>query len=512
MSVKKKKLLKSNLLTPYLLLSFLMLSGIVVVRKVVASPVGGTTTPIKHVVVIFQENISFDHYFGTYPKTITNANGTVIFQPKTDTPTVNGLGGGLLTNNQNSAQPFLLTSTVTCDQGHNYTPEQKAYDQGAADEFVENTEGSGCSVPYEAMGYYDGSVVTAMWNYAQNFAMSDNFYDTTYGPSTPGALNLICGQTGNVTVETGTETSVVNAAGQAQSAGGSGTAIGDGDPYGDIASSHTANYFVTSGKNVGDLLNTAGITWGWFQGGFDNISATHTCTGASAETDYIPHHEPFQYFTTTANPNHLPPTNVSMIGHSDQANHQYDINRFWTALDAGELPAVSYLKAPGYQDAHAGYSGPACEQAFLVDTINRIEKSPDWATTAIIITYDDSDGWYDHQAPPVVNFSHVPGADPFTYESNTPPTLGGIQGRMGYGPRLPLMVISPYSKKNYIDHTVTDQSSVLRFIEDNWSLGRIGGGSFDSIAGSIEGMFDFTDAPNDQRLLLNPDTGNASDL
>jgi len=195
-----------------------------------------------------------------------------------------------------------------------------------------------------------------------------------------------------------------------------------------------------------------------------------------------------------------------MIGQTDQANHQYDLTDFWNALAAGNLPAVSYLKAAGYQDGHAGYSGPTCEQEFLVNTINRLEQSPFWKDMAIIINYDDSDGWYDHQAPPVVNFSHT-SADPFTYESNTPPTLAGIQGRMGYGPRLPLLVISPYARANYVDHHTTDQSSILHFIEDNWNLGRIGGGSFDAIAGSLEGMFDFDDGPVNGRLILDPDTG-----
>jgi phospholipase C len=494
-AMKKKKSLLSNPVAPFLFLSLFVLLAMGVERAAGSNPADETTTPIKHVVVIFQENVSFDHYFGTYPAVIKDASGHVIFRPKDDTPRVNGLTHNLLTNNQNSAQPFLLTENGTCDQDHNYTPEQQAYDQGAADEFVEFTEGSGCAVPYEVMGYYDGSLVTAMWNYAQNFAMSDNYYNTCYGPSTPGALNLICGNTAFAS-GVGLGSSNVN-----------GTQINDGDPTGDIASSTTKNLAVTSGLNVGDLLNKKGLTWGWFEGGFADPTAAHVCVAGVTETDYIPHHEPFQYFASTANPKHLPPTSVAMIGHTDQANHQYDLTDFWSALAAHNLPAVSYLKAPAYQDGHAGYSGPTCEQEFLAETINQLQKSPEWSNMAIIVTYDDSDGWYDHQAPPVVNYSHIPGVDPFTYESNTPPSLDGIQGRMGYGPRLPLLVISPFSKDNYVDHKTTDQTSVLRFIEDNWDLGRLGNGSFDAIAGSIDGMFDFDDAPRHDRLFLNPDTG-----
>ena len=188
MSAKKKMPIFSRWM-PLMLLPIFIL---VIVVTVGAGPkiTGGTTTPIQHVVIIFQENNSFDHYFATYPKTITDSNGNVIFQPKPNSPTINGLNADLLTNNQNSAQPFLLTSVSTCDQDNAYTAEQEAYDKGAADEFVEFTEGTGCAVPYENMGYYDGSTVTALWNYAQNYAMSDNFYGTTFGPTLLGHLNL----------------------------------------------------------------------------------------------------------------------------------------------------------------------------------------------------------------------------------------------------------------------------------------------------------------------------------
>jgi phospholipase C len=453
----------------------------------------GNATPIKHLVVIFQENVSFDHYFGTYPKTIRDSNGNVVFRPKKDTPSVNGLSKDLLVHNPNSAQPFLLTDQITCSQDHNYTAEQKAYDGGKADEFVEYTEGKGCDVPYEVMGYYDGGMVTAFWNYAQNFAMSDNSYDTVYGPSTPGCLNLISGQTGGAKASA-PSLKVVE-----------GTIIGDLDPYFDIASSQKDALLKMTGRNVGDLMNAKNVSWGWFQGGFRDPSQSHTCDSAELKEDYTPHHEPFQYYASTSNPKHLPPTGPSMIGKSDQANHQYDLEDFWNALDSGNLPAVSFLKAPAYQDGHAGHSGPICEQEFLVETINRLEKSPDWADMAIVISYDDSDGWYDHQAPPSINDSHIPSVD--LPQSGKAQVLGGIQGRMGYGPRLPLMVISSFAKVNYVDHTVTDQTSVLRFIEDNWNLGRIGDGSFDAMAGSLEGMFDFSGGASAQPLFLDAQTG-----
>jgi phospholipase C len=478
-----------------------------------------TTTPIKHVVVIFQENVSFDHYFATYPAATNNAAGEPVFIPAPNTPSVNGLSGPLLTNNPNSTQPFRLSRSqaVTCDQDHNYADEQKSLDAGLMDKFVEAVGVSSPSCDIAGfgktivMGYYDGNTVTAFWNYAQNYAMSDNSFNTVFGPSTPGALNLIAGQTHGATVTAGSPSGNVSA----------GSVIGDPRPdpsLDDCTLAPPRTYITMSGKNVGDLLNASNVTWGFFQGGFKPSSVksdgTAVCatthnniSGASAGTDYIPHHEAFQYYKQTSNPHHLPPSSVAMIGQTDQANHQYDLSDFFNALSAGNMPAVSYLKAAAYQDGHAGYSSPIDEQTFLVNTINTIMKSPFWSSTAIVVAYDDSDGWYDHVMPPIVSQSSTPDDN-----LNAPGSCGSgagsvYQGRCGYGPRLPLMVISPYAKVNYVDHTLTDQSSILRFIEDNWSLGRIGDNSFDAIAGPITGMLNLGGSGNTKAVVLDPSTG-----
>src|SRR5439155_24401224 len=151
--------------------------------------------------------------------------------------------------------------------------------------------------------------------------------------------------------------------------------------------------------------------------------------------------------------------------------HQYDLTDFWAAAENGNLPDVSYLKAADYQDGHAGYSDPLDEQAWLVTTINRLERLPSWRSTAVVIAYDDSDGWYDHQVGPVVNQSNDPAHDALTGTNcgtNPARIAGGYEDRCGYGPRLPLLVVSPYAKQNFVDHSVTDQSSILKFVEDNW--------------------------------------------
>jgi phospholipase C len=224
--------------------------------------------------------------------------------------------------------------------------------------------------------------------------------------------------------------------------------------------------------------------------------------------DYSPHHNPFAYYKSTSNPKHLPPSSVKKIGQTDQANHQYDLTDFDAALSAGNLPAVSFLKAAAYQDGHPGNSDPLDEQQFVVSEINKLQKSKDWSSTAVIIAYDDSDGWYDHVTPPIVNGS----TDPANDQALCAPTkktkpLRGYLDRCGYGPRQPLLVISPYSKTNFVDHSVTNQASILRFIEDNWKTGRIGDGSFDASAGKLTNMFNFHQKPNTKPVLLDPKTG-----
>jgi phospholipase C len=495
------------------------------------------TTPIKHLVVIFQENVSFDHYFGTYPNA-TNPTGEPVFLALPGTPSVNGLSAGLLTNNPNlntangagALNPFRLdrSQAATADQDHNYTPEQNAFHAGLMDLFPLSVGTADATTPAGApetapagsplattgltMGYFDGNTVTAMWNYAQRFALNDNSYGTTFGPSTVGAVNLISGQTNGAINFLPSSGPANNSALVADGYGGY-TDIGDADPYGDICSTSTRQMQM-SGTNVGNLLTAANITWGFFEGGFNlsikNANGTTGCSRSTlsavtgvTESDYIQHHEPFQFYPSTANPNHTRPTSVSLIGSNlDAANHQYDILDFFAALKAGNFPAVSFLKAPGYQDGHAGYSDPLDEQAFVVQVINFLqESSNDWQDTAVVIAYDDSDGWYDHQMGPIVNQSATTSdALSGTGSCGTGTlALAGVasgtttaQGRCGHGPRLPLLVISPWAKYNFVDHTATDQSSILRFIEDNWLKSQRIPGSFDALAGSLDNMFNFS--------------------
>lgn len=542
-----------------------------------------TATPIKRLVVIFQENVSFDHYFGVYPNALNDAGETPFVALETTPRSINNLltpldvnnsfaplegvdlmsknpngpfGSGAAINGSDASNPFRLSPAQarTSSQDHRDLAEQLAGDNGKMDAFPSSTGRAGAPNGYGkniVMGYYDGNTVTALWNYAQHFALNDNSWTTTFGPSTPGALNLISGQSNgidamlNVVDESGKPLHPSN---EVKDGAGNYTVIGDTEPLLDECSKSRIDQVTMHGRNIGDLLNARDVSWGSFMGGFDltitNSNGTSGCARSSATRapgasqaatpDYIPHHAWFQYYASTRNATHARPKSMAAIGHTrdpltgeiDPANHAYDIHDFFDALDAGGFPAVSFLKAPAYQDGHPGYSNPIDEQTFIVSVVNALQKRAEWANTVVIIAYDDSDGWYDHQMPPIVNPSFT-AADALNgpgvcqrglqqgLPSPTTPLDGAFgrlaQGRCGYGTRLPLLVISRFAKVNFVDHTLTDQTSVLRFIEDNWLAGqRIQpGGSFDTIAGSLSNMFDFDKRENDgaRDLFLDPATG-----
>ena len=488
------------------------------------------------------------------------------------------------------------------------------------DRFVQSVGTGGGTTPFGApcnketvMDYYDGNTVTGLWNYAQHYAMSDNSYGTTFGPSAPGAINLVSGNTGNVDVahEANAPTIATSTSPDADlTADGKGgfSLTSDAQPYWDDCSTRDA--VALTGKNIGDELNAAGLSWGWFEGGFrpstsyqaaleatgqagqptstfvpdqfkaaefqksvphssnqglcDAVTPVGEALGGSGQwsykDDYIPHHEPFQYYASTANPHHLTIARnpaghdklaaLATIGTDTQSyvngapqfntpNHNYDMSDFdqlVTAISNHELPssalpAVSFLKAPGYQDGHAAYSDPADEQEFVAHTVNEIMNTPDWRHTAIVINYDDSDGWYDHAYSGIANPSLSP-ADNLTNTTLSGPTsgqcgpkpqasgpLGGEQGRCGLGPRLPMLVVSPFAKGNYVDHNLSNQASTINFVEYNWHLPGIAG-SFDQaeaktdqaehVPFDLAGMFDFEGGSN-ARLPLSPLTGEPVD-
>lgn len=384
-----------------------------------------TVSPIKHIVVIYQENRSFDHYFGTYPK----APG---FLALPGTPAVNGIPTGSfnLDTKGKKVAPYLFgkTELVTPDPNHDYGAMIKSYNKGKMDKFFIQSEKHKKGSGRTAMGYYDYRTLAASWQYAQHFSLADNWFQPVFGPSTPGALYLIAAQSGNPGDEI------------------------TGDPLPAYGPTGGVKRVRTDGlkyKNIGDVLSQNKIDWAWYQGGYRH--------GTDADDTYVAHHNPFQYF--------------DRYEQGAYKKHIKDYSELEKNIKAKTLPAVVYVKAGEGEDEHPGQSSPIWE-SFSVKTINLIMSSPYWKDTAIILTYDESGGYWDHVAPPQIE------------KSQRAPD--GLEGR---GPRIPALVISPYAKKNYVSHVLYDTTSILKFIEWNWKLPALN--RRDAAANNLLDMFDF---------------------
>ena len=259
-------------------------------------------------------------------------------------------------NGAGATNPFRLdrSQAATADQDHDYTPEQQAFHGGLMDLFPlsparRDRRRAGQATKGLVMGYYDGNTVTALWNYAQHFAMSDNSFGTTFGPSTPGAINLISGQTNGIADQS-------NASGDAVDDGDGGyTLIGDPDPLGDVCSSTTSEqvqYERTQYRRPAER----GLTWGLFQGGFDltDTNRQRHARAASAhiadvtgtkKADYIPHHQPFQYYARPPTRTTCGRRRCAAIGQTRPGQPPVRHARLLRRAQAGNLPAVSFLKA-----------------------------------------------------------------------------------------------------------------------------------------------------------------------
>ncbi|MCZ8517324.1 stalk domain-containing protein [Paenibacillus filicis] len=433
-----------------------------------------TSSPIKHTVVIFQENRSFDNYFGTYPY----APG---FKPLSGTPQdvrnfkyvagneVRDVAGNVYNpdDNGNPVYPWHDAGNANVqevDVNHNYADMISMINGGKMDKFYTmNSKGTTLNPTRGklSMSYFDHNDIPAYWQYAQHFALADNYFQPVAGPSTPGALYLVAAQSGNGSAAANNKDPNSQITGDPTPKNG---------PFGgDNSAGLTYNLTY---KNIGDELTDSNQSWAWYSGGWDAAKAATNATKPALDKTslstvspealkYSPHHNPFQYFQNYED------------GKYD--NNLKDYNNFTTDVANGTLPQVSFVKAGYGDDEHPGLgnqSTPSAED-FTVKTINQIMNSPYWKDTAIIITYDESGGFYDHIAPPAA----VTTAD----------------GMVGNGPRIPALVISPYAKQNYVSHVQYDHTSILKFIETNYNLPALN--NRDAVANNLTDMFDLNN-PN----------------
>jgi phospholipase C len=411
----------------------------------------GGLAGINHLVVIYQENRSFDNLYGQFPGAngISSASSTATTQvdlatgqPYTCLPqTDSHLIGTCLPN-----QPFDITQYVPADQKtrdlvHRFYQEQVQIDGGKMDRFVTVSDAKGLSI-----GYYPTDQLPVAQE-AANYTLADNFFHASFGGSFLNHQWLICACTpvyanavndgGPNDLHTVLDANGLPVAGldkQLTTASTGDYAINTIFPSQapTIATAHQLPLLANS--TIGDELSAAGVSWAWYSGGWNNAVA------GNPDPLFQYHHQPFNYYASYA------------PGTAGRA-HLQDETDFIAAAQAGTLPAVSFVKPIGADNEHPGYTDLITGEQHLMNLINDVRNGPNWSDTAIVITYDENGGFWDHVAPPT-DASH--------------------SDIWGPGSRVPAIVISPLAKRHFIDHTLYDTTSILATIERRWDLGPLG--------------------------------------
>jgi len=304
-----------------------------------------------------------------------------------------------------SISPTLLTDTNPPDLGHSHEDYVTAIDGGKMDDFARR-------IGDVSMGYYDSSItgMDTLWSFAGQFALADHFHSSATGSAPTNPLYLVSASDNNF--------------------------IFSVQPFYGPCQKQDAAAQPFTFPNVGDQLTSKNVTWTWYH---ENYNA--------CDLGYVATQNPFQYFTSTQNSEHI-----------------QDLPNFFGQLDNNTLPSVVFVNPAPIHSMHPGSGDVMGGLNWLNDTIRRIQASPGWPETAIVVVWDESGGWYDHVPPPAVD-------------------------SQGLGIRVPMLVISPMAKQGYVSHVTTDDVSILSFIQWNWQLGTLNGRN--SQSGDMRDMFNF---------------------
>jgi phospholipase C len=355
---------------------------------------------VQHLIVVIMQNNSFDHLFGTFPG-------------------ANGLNSSLPSYNQvdkagNTVAPQLLADLFPADINHTQTTYQAAYDSGKMDKYAwENGDVSMDYVDNTSVGTaLDGQQVgvNVLWNYAQQYALADNFFAAAMASEPSNMLYMIASDVGTGSDPFGYPQLDACTAAMYQQNQGDGATITPPLTF----------------QNVGDQLSAAKISWTWFHEDFSN-EQNGSCK------DYVPQENAFQYFQSTANSENL---------------KDFSFSGFNSLLSSGDVPSVMWVTAAPEHSMHPGAANIGNGIEWLDNFIQTVKGSSAWSSSAVVVLWDESGGWYDHVAPPQ------------------------LSGTIGLGARVPFLVISPFAKTNYISHQQMDFVSILRFIQWNWALGK----------------------------------------
>lgn len=425
---------------------------------------------INHIIIIFQENRGFDHLYGTFPGAngIANAGAAVQQVDKEGNPyktlpqpiDMSRRPPRLDTRfpAELPVQPFDIAQYVPPDQllggnlTHLFYQEQYQINDGKMNKFV--AWGDSGAMP---MGYYNAKDLP-VGKLALEYTLADNFFHGAFGGSFLNHMWLICACTPtwpnapkDIVVQLDDQGMLIKDGTVTPDGYAVNTSFSINPPYAPYAPNPVTDTIhllpAQTQPTIGDRLSEKNISWAWYAGGWNDVLA------GKPDRLFIYHHQPFLYFANYAE------------GTAARAEHIKDEQDFLQALIDNSLPAVSFIKVLGRYEEHSGYSILTEGQQHVADLVAAVQKSPYWAETAIIITYDEHGGYWDHVAPPKVD-------------------------RWGPGSRVPAIIISPYAKKGYVDSTQYDTTSILKLIETRWGLAPLG--TRDAAANDMTNAFDFS--------------------
>lgn len=394
---------------------------------------------LHHLVVIYLENHSFDNLYGEFPGAngLSNAgdHATQLDRSGQPYPTLPRPPGkafpATLKNGPFSIEQYLPIGSNSPDLIHRFYQEQAQINGGRMDRFAAISDAKGL-----VMGYYHTNNLPLADEAAKN-TLCDNFFHGAFGGSFLNHIFLISLEAPRFANAPGSMKAQLDA---------HGNLIHDGavTPDGFVVNTgftvnkpHPANATPNTlipnqtDPTIGDRLSDANVSWVWYSGGWNNAIAGHP------DKLFQFHHQPFAYFAKYAD------------GTPGRAEHLKDETEFIAAARAGKLPAVAFVKPLGELNEHPGYANVLSGERHTMELLAALRASPEWASTAVIITYDENGGFWDHVSPPKID-------------------------RWGPGSRVPTIVISPFAKHGYVDHTQYDTSSILALIEHRWGLKPLG--------------------------------------
>ncbi|MEK6661136.1 MAG: alkaline phosphatase family protein [candidate division NC10 bacterium] len=461
------------MLTRWILFSTAAVAGILLTGG--CAPASRTARPIdkiNHLIVIVQENWSFDGLYGFFPGTngIANAGATINQvdkdgQPYTTLPAV-------IDNTKKPhaidarvppdlpVKPFDLSPYIPPDQktgvpAHLFYTQQAQINGGKMDRFLAWSTTGGL-----VMSYYDATQLP-VGRLALQYTLADNFFHAAFGGSFLNHFWLICACTpvwpnapANLIATFDAQGNVVKDHAVTPDGYVVNTALSINRPHPARITDPAQLMPSQISPTIGDRLNETGISWAWYAQGWDDALA------GRPDRTFAFHHQPFVYFANYAD------------GTKAKTAHLKDERDFLRALTTNTLPAVSFIVLLDADSEHPGTGSVIKGQDHVARLVKAMQASPYWVDSAIIITYDENGGRWDHVPPPVVD-------------------------RWGPGTRVPAIIISPYAKRGFVDHTRYDTTSILKFIETRWNLAPLG--TRDASANDLMNAFDFSQAPSRER-------------